>query len=95
MPAMPTAPIRECRLCAIRDFAGLPPAAVHTAGFDPLQDEGIAYAGKLEAAGVPVVKRHYTGLIHGYFNMGGAVTAAKAAFDAAVADLRTALHPAG
>ena len=77
------------------DFAGLPPAAVHTAGFDPLQDEGIAYAGKLEAAGVPVVRRHYTGLIHGYFNMGGAVTAAKAAFDEAATDLRAALHPAG
>ena len=83
------------RLSPLRyqDFAGLPPAAVHTAGFDPLQDEGIAYAGKLEAAGVPVVKRHYAGLIHGYFNMGGAVTAAKAAFDDAVADLRAALHP--
>ena len=77
------------------DFAGLPPAAVHTAGFDPLQDEGIAYADKLEAAGVPVVQRHYTGLIHGYFNMGGAVTAAKAAFDDAVADLRAALRPGG
>ena len=75
------------------DFAGLPPAAVHTAGFDPLQDEGIAYAGKLEAAGVPVVRRHYTGLIHGYFNMGGAVTAAKAAFDEAATDLRAALPP--
>ena len=47
------------------------PAAAHTAGFDPLQDEGIAYAEKLEAAGVPVVKRHYSGLIHGHFNMGG------------------------
>ena len=78
-----------------KDFAGLPPAAVHTAGFDPLQDEGIAYADRLGAAGVPVAKRHYAGLIHGYFNMGGAVPAAKAAFDEAVADLHAALHPAG
>lgn len=77
------------------DFAGQPPAAVHTAGFDPLQDEGIAYADRLEAAGVPVVKRHYTGLVHGYFNMGGIVDAAKAAFDDAAADLRAGLHPAG
>lgn len=77
------------------DFAGLPPAAVHTAGFDPLQDEGIAYAKKLEAAGVPVTARHYDSLIHGYFNMGGAVKAAKAAFDDAAADLRQALHGAG
>ncbi len=83
------------RLSPLRyaDFAGLPPAAVHTAGFDPLQDEGIAYADRLEAAGVPVVRRHYGGLIHGYFNMGGAVAAARAAFDDAVADLRAALHP--
>ena len=75
------------------DFAGQPPAAVHTAGFDPLQDEGIAYADKLAAAGVPVVRRHYAGLIHGYFNMGGVVDAARAAFDDAAADLRAALHP--
>jgi len=75
------------------EFAGQPPAAVHTAGFDPLQDEGIAYAEKLKAASVPVVKRHYAGLIHGYFNMGGAVSAAKTAFDDAAADLRAALHP--
>lgn len=81
------------------DFAGQPPAAVHTAGFDPLQDEGIAYADKLEAAGVPVVKRHYAGLVHGYFNMGGIVDAARAAFDDAAADLRAGLraglHPGG
>ena len=83
------------RLSPLRypEFAGQPPAAVHTAGFDPLQDEGIAYAEKLKAAGVPVVERHYAGLIHGYFNMGGAVSAAKAAFDAAAADLRAGLHP--
>ncbi|MCY4237957.1 MAG: alpha/beta hydrolase [Rhodospirillaceae bacterium] len=77
------------------DFEGLPPAAVYTAGFDPLQDEGIAYARKLEEAGVPVIARHYPGLIHGYFNMGGAVKAAKIAFDDAASDLRQALHPSG
>ena len=40
-----------------------------------------------------VVERHYAGLIHGYFNMRGAVPAAKAVFDDATADLRAALHP--
>ena len=44
---------------------------------------------------MPVVKRHYAGLIHGYFNMGGVVDAARAAFDDAAADLRAALHPEG
>jgi len=73
-------------------FDGLPPAAVHTAGFDPLQDEGAAYAEKLKAAGVPVQHYHHESLIHGYFNMGGAVKAAKAAFDQAAGDLRGAFH---
>ena len=71
------------------------PAAAHTAGFDPLQDEGIAYAEKLEAAGVPVVKRHHSGLMHGHFNMRGIVDAARAVFDDAAADLRAGLHPGG
>jgi len=77
-----------------KDFVGLPPAAVHTAGFDPLQDEGIAYVEKLRAAGVPVQHYHHESLIHGYFNMGGAVKAAKAAFDQAAGDLRGAFHGA-
>lgn len=76
------------------NFTGLPPAAVHTAGFDPLQDEGIAYVEKLRAAAVPVQHYHHESLIHGYFNMGGAVKAAKAAFDQAAGDIRRAFHGA-
>lgn len=75
-------------------FDGLPPAAVHTAGFDPLQDEGIAYVKKLRAVGVPVQHYHHESLIHGYFNMGGAVKAAKTAFDQAAGDLRGAFRGA-
>jgi len=61
------------------DLSGLPPALVLVAGYDPLFDEGIAYAEKLKAAGVPVTLRNYEDQIHGFWTMGGRVDAATGA----------------
>jgi acetyl esterase len=60
-----------------QDHSRLPPAYVLTCGFDPLLDEGRAYAERLKQAGVSVVYECFEGMIHGFLPMGGALAAAR------------------
>jgi len=71
-------------------LAGLPPALVLTAEFDPLRDEGEAYAARLRDAGVPVALTRYTGVFHGFFRMTRLLDKAKGALDEVSASLRKA-----
>jgi acetyl esterase len=61
------------------NLSGVCPSVVITAGFDPLRDEGAAYAEALAQAGTRVTLRCEAGLVHGFFNMSGA---SKACYDA-------------
>jgi acetyl esterase len=72
------------------DLSRLPPAYIVTAGFDPLHDEGRAYAERLRAAGVSVIYECFQGMIHGFITMGGVVAAAHHAVYRAAQALRQA-----
>jgi acetyl esterase/lipase len=61
------------------DLSGLAPAVIATAGFDPLVDQGEAYARRLVVAGVPVDYRRYDSLVHGFTAFGGVVPEARRA----------------
>lgn len=73
------------------DVRGVAPAVVATAEFDPLRDEGHAYAAHLERAGVPVRRIEGPGLIHGYAAFLGVVDSADNAASTALAEFRRLL----
>jgi acetyl esterase len=72
---------------------GLPPAVVVTAEFDPLRDEGEAYADRLAAEGVSVDKIRYDGMIHGFIDMTPMSPGAEDAVADMVTRFRRLLHP--
>jgi len=72
------------------DLSRLPPAYVLTAGYDPLCDEGDAYAARLAAAGVPVTHRRFPGQVHGFVTNGRVIRAAETALDEVAAALKPA-----
>jgi acetyl esterase len=74
-----------------KNLASLAPAVVTTAWFDPLRDEGKAYAEALKAAGVPTSYYDGPGLIHGYFGLGEASETARREAQRARADFKTML----
>lgn len=76
----------------VGEVRGAPPALVVTVEYDPLRDEGEAYADKLAAAGVAVDRVRYDGLVHGFIDMGAMSPAATAALDDTIARIRRLLH---
>ena len=74
------------------DLSGLPPAIVVTAGFDPLRDEGEAFAAALREAGTEVLFRREATLIHGFANMIDLSQAARTAMITVAGELRAVLE---
>ncbi len=75
----------------VEDLSGLAPAYVATAGFDPLRDEGEAYALRMRAAGNRVALRRHSGLIHGFANSFAVSPSSRAALSEAAGALRMGL----
>jgi acetyl esterase len=76
---------------AAASHAGLPPALIQTAEFDPLRDQGEVYGDLLRAAGVPARVTRYSGMIHGFLSL-ELLDASKTALDEAAAELRSKLE---
>ncbi|CAI9416552.1 alpha/beta hydrolase [Nocardioides sp. T2.26MG-1] len=74
------------------DLHGVAPAVVVVAEYDPLRDDGLAYAEALAAAGVPVEVRTFPGLVHGFVDMGRHSVAAQQALDETCALFHQVLH---
>jgi acetyl esterase len=81
----------RCSPLLATELAGVAPAFIATAGFDPLRDEGEEYAMRLRAAGVPAALQRHAGLFHGFANAVGVGRAGREAVLAAGGALRLAL----
>ena len=77
------------------DLASLPATVLAVAQYDPLRDQGTAYARALQAASVPVAVHSGTGLIHGCFDMLGVTAAARDEIDRVISSVREALAVMG
>ena len=73
-------------------FAGVAPALIVTAGYDPLRDEGDAYGQKLRAVGVTVDHLSFGGMIHGFVPMGKLIETGNRAVTLIAGSLRYALR---
>ncbi len=73
------------------DVRHLPPTCVHTAEFDPVCEDGRAYAGRLERAGVTALYRCHPGMIHLFYGMGALIPYVSTAYRAMGADIRLML----
>ena len=58
----------EASVLFAESLVGLPPTLLLVAGFDPLRDEGLAYAKRLQEAGVAVIEKNWEGMVHGFIN---------------------------
>jgi acetyl esterase len=81
-----------CAPAKAQSHVGLPPALVITAEFDPLRDDGNAYAGLLQRSGVPTRLACYPGAVHGFLGMGAVSALARDAMREACEALHRALR---
>ena len=91
LPDRATAADPRASVIRAENFAELPPAYVVTAGFDPLRDEGEAYAERMREAGVHVALRRQSGLVHSFANLTAVSRSAAAAMREVAGALRMGL----
>lgn len=80
----------HARPMSSEDLSGLPTALVVTCEYDPIRDEGEAYAKRLEEAGVRVKVSRYEGMIHGFLWMGDVMDCARDLIDEVGKELQAA-----